>query len=74
MVTIQIDKKEMTHLKDESVYNRNIYTCGNMGVKLLEICHEDYDFYEYRVLSEGKETFLGCSEDGLTIELFQFFS
>ena len=70
-----LDKSKMNHLKGESSYNRNIFSYGNSGMKILEICHEDYNFYEYKIIDEDNEVLLGCSEEQFKdIELLTYFT
>ena len=69
MITINIKVEEMEHIKDESHYNYNFYRCGNMGVKLLQICNEEYDDYDYYLVEGDKKIFLG-SADHFKDEIF----
>lgn len=75
---IIINPKEFTHLEDKSHYNHNYYIDKN-GLEILEICHEDYDFQEYRLIEGEKWSLLGCSYDSMQkiqveIDFKQFYT
>lgn len=62
---LTIEKNEFTHLKEKSAYNYNYYK-NVKDVEILEICHEDYNFYEYRLINGEKWELLGCSYNSLS--------
>jgi|13_taG_2_1085334.scaffolds.fasta_scaffold335945_1 hypothetical protein len=62
MIDFKIDLSKMNHLKEESVYNRNLYSYGNMGVKLLQVCDEEYNTYDYYLVDGENKVFLGSSD------------
>ena len=59
---VSFNTSEFEHLKSMSVYNNNFYKHKVNGFILLEICHEDENFCEYKLIDNG-EVFLGCSSD-----------
>ena len=65
---IQLPASEFVHLDNISTYNHNYFSSknGNMGITLLEICHEDYDFFEYSLVDREKVIFLGCSDKSIS--------
>ena len=67
---IQLLPSEFIHVDDSSTYNHNHYQSkdGNMYIMVLEICNEDYDFFEYYLVDNCKEVFLGCSKNSLSNE------
>lgn len=71
---LPFDLSKMTHLKEKSSYNRNYFKCGNTKAEILQICHEDHDFYEYYIVENETKTFLGCGEAVGEIELLAHFS
>ena len=68
-MTININVNELNHLKEESHYNYNFYSYGNMGLKLLQICHEESDTYDYYLIDEDNKVLLGsaggCDESAI---------
>ena len=64
---ILIPANESVHIPEKSKYNRNYYKLNgsNLGIEILEVCHEDDDFYEYFIADGIKEIFIGCSENSL---------
>ena len=70
-MNLLVRTKDLEHIKEKSSYNHNYYTCSNNVVnsktEILEICHEDYEFYEYHLIDvdNGTKVFLGCSYDGI---------
>lgn len=59
-----LETKDFTRLEEKSTYNHNYYV-NKEGIEILEICHEDYNFQEYRLISGEKWEFLGCSHDSM---------
>lgn len=55
-----LETKDFKHLKDKSQYNYNYYI-SNKGLEILEICHEDYNFYEFRLIEGERWELLGSS-------------
>jgi hypothetical protein len=74
---LKIDLSKFKHDKEKSVYNKNYYTSEN-GEQLLQICHEDYQFMEYKLVDGDKEVFLGCSEemfkDEFEIDFLEYYT
>lgn len=67
---LKLNSKDFTHICDKSVYNYNFYIYKKSTFHptvVLEICHEDYDYFEFWVVNDKFEKceFLGCSEEGL---------
>lgn len=60
---MRVDISKMKHLKDKSHYNYNFYTSGNMGIELLQICHEEYNTYDYYLIDGDNKVFLGSAEE-----------
>lgn len=64
---IRLRPKDFKHLKEKSAYNNNYYEYigkeANTKFSILEKCHENYDFYEYTLIENEDEVFLGCSRD-----------
>ena len=63
--------KDFEHIPEKSKYNHNVYKHKNESFdEICEICHEDYDYYEYSLIDHNSEsvTFLGCSQDSLSSE------
>ncbi len=58
---IKINLKEMKHLKEESHYNYNVYSYGNVGLKLLQTCDEEFDTYDYYLMEGVYKIFLGSA-------------
>jgi hypothetical protein len=61
-----INSTEVNHIPAKSRYNHNYYKVINQfcqSTEILEVCHEDYDFFTYYLVEGDKETFLGSSED-----------
>jgi len=56
---------DFKHMPEKSFYNHNyfVYRGHNTTsyVEILEICHEDYNFCEYKLIQGKIEIFLGCS-------------
>lgn len=65
---IQLLPSDFAHLDNRSTYNHNFFAAknGNMSIIILEVCHEDYDFFEYRLVDGEKQIFMGCSENSLS--------
>jgi len=65
--------KEFKHISKDSSYNHNFYEYIGMNhvnnKTILEICHEDYDFYEYFLIRGNENIFLGCCNDSIQSEL-----
>jgi hypothetical protein len=64
---ILIDKP-LNHLAGKSHYNHNYFSYGNNGAEILEICHEDENYYDYFLIHGYEKIHLGSSEDGETID------
>jgi len=64
---ILISASDIVSVTEESSYNRNYYRLKNSNVSatILEVCHEDDNFYEYLIVDGNKEIFIGCSENSL---------
>jgi hypothetical protein len=64
-----LQTKDFKHIQEESIYNHNIYKYLDPSsvseIQILEVCHEDYDFYEYHMIVNKIQTFLGCSPKGI---------
>ena len=64
---VRLTTKDFKHLKDLSTYNSNYYKYigkeANENFIIHEKCHENYDFYEYSLVENNNEIFLGCSKD-----------
>lgn len=66
--------KEFEHLENKSRYNNNFYKYTgqkNRESQILEICHEDENFYEFYMVDfehDDELVFLGCSQDSITSE------
>ena len=60
-----ININELVHLPEKSVYNHNYYKgkSSNQDVELLEICHEDFNTYDFYICKGGKEIFIGSSQN-----------
>jgi hypothetical protein len=56
---LKLTKSEFARVPQESVYNNNVYLHMGSLIKIKEICHEDENFYEYRLVSG--DVLLGCS-------------
>lgn len=75
-----INPLEFEHLKDESSYNHNFYQHKERSYKLLEVCHEDYNYYSIYMVLNDVEIFLGDCDNGfeggrdLEITLFEHFT
>lgn len=73
-----LNPSEYIHQKDKSTYNHNYYK--SEAFEILEICHEDYQFYEFRLINGEKWEFLGCGSNGfwengvVEIDFRQFYS
>lgn len=65
---IKLISKDFQHLSENSTYNHNFYKCNssNMGVVLLEICNEDYNYFSFYLVDGNEQSFLGCSAHGLS--------
>lgn len=61
-----INQKDFRHISELSVYNNNIYKHRSMDIMIREICHEDEDWYEYKIIDKGIESFLGSSHEYFT--------
>jgi hypothetical protein len=61
---VQLIPSEFSHLETISKYNDNYYKAknGNMFIFVREICNENYEFFEYYLVDDKKEVFLGCSK------------
>jgi hypothetical protein len=70
-MTIKLNLSEMVHMTEVSHYNFNFYSFGNMGIKLLQICNEDYNTCDYYLIDHDQQVFLG-SADGDTEEDIEF--
>ena len=66
-MTILINKP-LNRLVDKSYYNHNYFSYGNTGAEILEVCHEDENYYDYFLIKGYEKIFLGSSEDGETID------
>lgn len=69
-----IETKDFKHIEEESFYNHNYYMYyGSSSLlikKILEICHEDLNFYEfYMTTMDDKEIFIGCANEGFSSPL-----
>ena len=60
---LTIESGNYEYLKDKSTYNHNYYKVKKGKAEIYEICHEDYDFYEYYLIENEQTIFLGCSND-----------
>ena len=69
---LTLNTKDFERVKELSKYNKNYYKyigkVANYNFTLLEICHENYNFFEYKLLEQDKEIFLGCSYDSMSDE------
>jgi hypothetical protein len=67
-----LQTKDFEHIKDESIYNHNIYKYLEPSsvdeIRILEVCHEDDNFYEYHMITNGMQSFLGCSPNPIDNE------
>lgn len=75
-----ITPAEFEYLENKSYRNHNYYKDKN-GIEILEICHEDWHFYEYRLIEGDSWTFLGSSvysisakDEEVEIDFKQFYS
>lgn len=74
-----INPSEFKYLEDKSHYNHNYYKDKN-GIEILEICHEEWHFYEYRLVEGDSWSLLGCSlrsisgDKEVEIDFKQFYS
>ena len=59
---LDIDLSRMTHLEDISCYNYNFYSYGNCGLKLLQVCDEEAEQYNYYLIDGDHKVFLGCTD------------
>ncbi len=57
-------KSEFEHRPEISVYNNNYYRHKEFGYIIYELCHEDENYYEYFLLQDGKNIFIGSSITG----------
>ena len=66
---LTLKPKEFKHQPDKSEYNHNLYSIiyvdNEYATDILEVCHEDWDFYEYFLVENNSKTFLGCSQNSL---------
>ena len=64
---LTLNSKDFERIELKSSYNHNYYkyigTESNDPFEIYEICHEDYNFYEYFLIESPDEIFLGCSYD-----------
>lgn len=75
-----INTADFEHLENKSHYNHNYYKDKN-GLEILEITHENHEFYEYRLIEENKWELLGCSyysmsmkDEEVEIDFRQFYT
>ena len=65
---------KMRHLKEKSEYCYNFYKCGNTDAEILEVCREDYPYYEYFIVDGDKKTLLGSGNEEGEIELLREYT
>jgi len=58
------NQSEFEQRTEISVYNNNYYRHKKLGYVIYEICHEDENYYEFFLLEDGKNIFIGCSMKG----------
>lgn len=64
-MTLILNQKDFEHVKDNSIYNHNFYLNRHLDYLLYEVCHEDENYYEYFIMEDGVQVFIGCSMGGL---------
>lgn len=68
---LQLKPKDFKHIPEKSTYNRNYYKyIGSdfcIDTEILEICHEDDNFYEFKLIYFNHEVFIGCCEKSIDI-------
>lgn len=76
---LQLDTTVFKHVPEKSSYNHNYYRDDRF--EILEICHEDCNFYEFKlVINNREDDFIGCSEysfsDGgiLIIDYLEYYT
>lgn len=63
-----IDASEFEHIKEMSVYNNNYYRHKKNGYVIYEKCHEDFNYYDFYLIENRKNIFLGRSQNGFDNE------
>lgn len=61
---LKLNSKEFEHIDELSTYNNNYYSHLKRDCTILEICHEDYNSYEFWLIENEGRIFLGCSNHG----------
>ena len=68
-MTLTLNSNNFKHQPDKSSYNHNYYSMvyidNGYATDILEVCHEDWDFYEYFLMDNNSKVFLGCSQNSL---------
>jgi hypothetical protein len=60
-MTTTLDPKDYTHIPEISSYNHNYYRHIQTGHTILEVCHEDENYFDYDLVEEDNITPLGSS-------------
>ena len=62
---ITLKKSDFKHLPEKSEYNYNTYKHKELNYEIYEECDENYDSFDFYLIEDGKQIYLGCQYDSL---------
>lgn len=62
---ITLKKSDFEHLPEKSKYNFNTYKHKELNYEIYEECDENYNSFDFYLIEEGRQIFLGSGYDSL---------